>query len=190
MKSSLFTHVHSSPLSLASGYINVAQTVLVILTMAGLFPDRPHIIYSSVCWMLSIAPGPFSSFLHPVLSQKSDLYGLYQVGSLALWDGPEENTSKDKRQKETEVGAFSLLSSLLDHGEDSGRPQLLFRGTVLNLHVSPGSDDHPLPLHLFPTVASPYHPLTVSLKLANTFLNKPLLQPLFKNPLSQLEPCP
>ena len=25
------------------GYVNVAQTVLVILTMAGLFPDGPHI---------------------------------------------------------------------------------------------------------------------------------------------------
>ena len=25
------------------GYINVVQTILVILTMAGLFPDRPHI---------------------------------------------------------------------------------------------------------------------------------------------------
>ena len=28
------------------GYIDVAQTVLVILTMAGLFPDRAHILRS------------------------------------------------------------------------------------------------------------------------------------------------
>ena len=42
VKSSLFTHVHSSPLFLASsGYTDVLQTVLVILTMIGLFPGRP-----------------------------------------------------------------------------------------------------------------------------------------------------
>ena len=27
------------------GYIDLTQTVLVILTMAGLFPDRPHTLY-------------------------------------------------------------------------------------------------------------------------------------------------
>ena len=43
VKSSLFTHVHSRPLSLAA--INVLQTVLIILTMAGLFPDRPRILF-------------------------------------------------------------------------------------------------------------------------------------------------
>ena len=32
-------HAHSSPLSLASGYIDVMQTILIILTMAGLFLD-------------------------------------------------------------------------------------------------------------------------------------------------------
>ena len=40
VKSSLFTHVHSSPLSSAAGYIDVVKTVLVVLTMAGLFLDR------------------------------------------------------------------------------------------------------------------------------------------------------
>ena len=39
VKSSLFTHAHSSPVSLAASYINVVQTVLIILTMAGFFPD-------------------------------------------------------------------------------------------------------------------------------------------------------
>ena len=39
VKSSLLTQAHSSPLSLAVGYMDVAQTVLVILAMAGLFPD-------------------------------------------------------------------------------------------------------------------------------------------------------
>ena len=38
VKLSLFTHAHSSPLSLAA--INVVQTVLISLTMAGLFPER------------------------------------------------------------------------------------------------------------------------------------------------------
>ena len=42
-KSSLFTHAHSSPLRLAASYIAVTQTVFVILTMAGLFPDRPRV---------------------------------------------------------------------------------------------------------------------------------------------------
>ena len=43
VKSSLFTHAHSSPLPLSMpGYIDVTQTVLVILTMARLLLDRPH----------------------------------------------------------------------------------------------------------------------------------------------------
>ena len=42
VKSSMFTHVHSSPLSLAA--MDVVQTVLVILMMAGLFPDRLRIL--------------------------------------------------------------------------------------------------------------------------------------------------
>ena len=44
VKSSLFTHVHSNPLSLAASYIDVVQTILVILTMVGIFPDRPHML--------------------------------------------------------------------------------------------------------------------------------------------------
>ena len=39
VKSSLFTQAHSSPLSLAARLHYVAQTVLIVLTMAGLFPD-------------------------------------------------------------------------------------------------------------------------------------------------------
>ena len=31
------------------GYIHVAQTVLTILTMAGLFPERPHVV---LCYSL------------------------------------------------------------------------------------------------------------------------------------------
>ena len=42
VKSSSFTHVHSSPFSLAARYIDVMQTILVILTTAGLFPYRPR----------------------------------------------------------------------------------------------------------------------------------------------------
>ena len=41
VKSSLFTHVHSSLLSLADiGYTDVTQTILVIVKMAGLFPGQ------------------------------------------------------------------------------------------------------------------------------------------------------
>ena len=43
VKSSLFTHVHSSPLSLAARLHDVAQTILIILTMVRLLGDRPHI---------------------------------------------------------------------------------------------------------------------------------------------------
>ena len=43
VKSSSFTHAHSSPLSLLPGYIDVAQTILITLIMAGHFPNRPHI---------------------------------------------------------------------------------------------------------------------------------------------------
>ena len=31
------------------GYIDVTQTVLIILTMAGLFPDRPHVLSIYLC---------------------------------------------------------------------------------------------------------------------------------------------
>ena len=41
VKSSLFTHAHSSPLSLAARLHDVTQTILVILTMAGVFLDIP-----------------------------------------------------------------------------------------------------------------------------------------------------
>ena len=62
VKSSLFTHVHSVHSPWLLGYINVMQTVLVILTMAGLFPDRPHTqidtmgscLYTSPCQSFTI----------------------------------------------------------------------------------------------------------------------------------------
>ena len=40
VKSSLFTHAHSSPLSLAASYISVMQTILVLLIMVGIIPER------------------------------------------------------------------------------------------------------------------------------------------------------
>ena len=43
VKSSLFMHVHSSPLFLPDSYIDAMQTILIILTTVGLFPDRPHV---------------------------------------------------------------------------------------------------------------------------------------------------
>ena len=43
VKSSLFTYAHSSHSPWLPGYIGVTQTVLVILTTAGLFTDRPLI---------------------------------------------------------------------------------------------------------------------------------------------------
>ena len=48
VRSSLFMHAHSSPLSLLPGYIDAVQTVLVILSMAALFPDRPCIFRSGI----------------------------------------------------------------------------------------------------------------------------------------------
>ena len=44
VKLSLFTHVHSSPLSLAAGLHLCHTNCFVVLTMAGLFPERPHIL--------------------------------------------------------------------------------------------------------------------------------------------------
>ena len=41
VRSSLFTHAHSSLLSLLLGYIDAMQTILIILTMTWLFLDRP-----------------------------------------------------------------------------------------------------------------------------------------------------
>ena len=40
VKLSLFTHVHSRPLSWVPGYIDAMQTVLIILTVVGFFQDR------------------------------------------------------------------------------------------------------------------------------------------------------
>ena len=45
VKSSLFMPGHSSPLPQLPGYIYVTPTVLVVLTMAGLFLGRPHVIH-------------------------------------------------------------------------------------------------------------------------------------------------
>ena len=44
VKSSLFTHEHSNPLSLEAGYTDVIQTIAIILTLVGLLPDKPLFI--------------------------------------------------------------------------------------------------------------------------------------------------
>ena len=54
VKSLLFTHEHSSPLSLAARSIDVFQTFIITLTMAGLFPDRPRIYTSSFIYLKKI----------------------------------------------------------------------------------------------------------------------------------------
>ena len=41
---SLFTHAHSNPLTLAAGYIDVRQTILVVSTTARHFLDRPSYV--------------------------------------------------------------------------------------------------------------------------------------------------
>ena len=51
VKSSLFIPVLSSWLP---GYINVMQTILIILTMAGLFPNRPCFLISVILRLTSI----------------------------------------------------------------------------------------------------------------------------------------
>ena len=61
VKSSLFTHVHSSPLSLAVRLHWCRQIILVILTMAGLFPDRPHHICIFGRWRPGLC-APFPIF--------------------------------------------------------------------------------------------------------------------------------
>ena len=43
VKSSLFTHVHSSPW--LPGYINIVQIILVMLIMAGMFPKIAYSIF-------------------------------------------------------------------------------------------------------------------------------------------------
>ena len=51
VKSSLFIHACSSSLTLVVSYFDVTQIVLIILTMARLFPDRPH-IYPFMCTLM------------------------------------------------------------------------------------------------------------------------------------------
>ena len=54
VKSLLFTHVYSSSLSWLPGYIEATQTFLIILAVAGLFPDRPHIFSSLLSIYLTV----------------------------------------------------------------------------------------------------------------------------------------
>ena len=44
VKLSLFTHVHTVHSPWLPGYADVTQTILIILTTVGLFPDRPSIL--------------------------------------------------------------------------------------------------------------------------------------------------
>ena len=53
VKSSLFTYVHSVYSLWLPGYIHVMQAVLDVLTVARLFPDRPH---TSSVPMVPISP--------------------------------------------------------------------------------------------------------------------------------------
>ena len=50
VKSSLFRCAYSSPPFWLPGYIEVVQTILIILTMAGLYLDRSH-IYSGILFI-------------------------------------------------------------------------------------------------------------------------------------------
>ena len=53
VRSSLFTHVHSVHSLWLPGCINVVQTILIILTMAGLFLDRPCRSYHGLYWYIA-----------------------------------------------------------------------------------------------------------------------------------------
>ena len=75
VKSSLFTHAHSSPLSLAARLHGCWQTLVVTVTMAGLFPDRPHVSFSE--FLGTFLLGQFFSSL-------SDYFRKSQVGTSAL----------------------------------------------------------------------------------------------------------
>ena len=48
VKLSLFMHAHSSPLSLAARLYCCLHTILIILTMAGLFPDKTVYVYNYI----------------------------------------------------------------------------------------------------------------------------------------------
>ena len=52
MMSSCFTHAHSRPPPWLPGYIDVMQTILVILTMAGLFPGKQVNVCVYVCVLM------------------------------------------------------------------------------------------------------------------------------------------
>ena len=52
VKLSLFLHVRSSPVLWLPAYIDVMHAVLIILTMAGLSLDRPHIYGGIVTFLV------------------------------------------------------------------------------------------------------------------------------------------
>ena len=68
VKSSLFAHVHFSPLLLVARYINNTQTVLSIWTMVVLSPDRLRICLAIIITYLALHilwyPLPYSKNVH------------------------------------------------------------------------------------------------------------------------------
>ena len=84
VKSSLFTHVPSSPLCLAPGYLDVTQTILIMLTMAGLFPDRPH-IWNEILWSTNMLQHKWT--LKTMLSKNSQSQKTPYLQGLATWEG-------------------------------------------------------------------------------------------------------
>ena len=67
VKSSLFLHAHSSPLSVAARLHQCMQTI-PILTMVGLFPDRPCMSFLPLYKKISTTPFPFLfGFFHSLL---------------------------------------------------------------------------------------------------------------------------
>ena len=70
---SSFTHAHSSHCPWLPVHINVMQTVLIILTMVGLFPDRPHRskIIENCCPSSNLPTNVQSSSIH--VSQRVEI---------------------------------------------------------------------------------------------------------------------
>ena len=68
------------------GYIDVAQTILVVLTTAGLFPDRPHIFQ----WNRIESPEINPCLLSPLIFDKGSktyngkkiIYSIFGVGKI------------------------------------------------------------------------------------------------------------
>ena len=139
VKSSLFTHPHSNPLSWLPGYINVTQTVLILLTMVGSqqsMGDNEPKTQGLSQQVQETAPGGQWRFQH--LSRKGQSHRLERVGSASTdAEPPAADAKGDQCAVEQHCGMWSSAVSAVVWGlPPSVIPLRVVYSTLLGLLIS------------------------------------------------------